>query len=71
MHDPDEGSDVHPDAVCFQAQMPGGLARIIHRPPEEAGFHFAIESKTKKAESDSPCVIATKVECPPLTHLDD
>lgn len=29
-----------------------------------------IESKTKKAESDSPCAIATKVEYTPLTHFD-
>ena len=71
LQDLDDGSDVHPDAVCFRAQMPGGLARIIHRPPEEAGFNFAIESKTKKAESDSPCAIATKVESAPLTHFVD
>ncbi len=51
--------------------MPGGLAPIIHRAPEDAGLNFAIESKTKKAECDSPCAIATKVECLPLTHFDD
>jgi hypothetical protein len=50
--------------------MPGGRTRIIHRPPEEAGFHFAIESKTKEAESDSPCAVPTKVEYPPLTRFD-
>jgi hypothetical protein len=47
------------------------LCQIIHRPPEEAGFNLAVESKTKKAESDSPCAIATKVECPPLTNFVD
>ena len=34
-------------------------------------FQIWIESKTKKAESDSTRVIATKVECPPLTTFDD
>jgi hypothetical protein len=71
LKDLDDASDVHPDAVCSQAQMPGGPARIIHRAPEEAGFNFAIEAKTKKAESNSPSAIVTKVDCPPLTHFDD
>ncbi len=45
-------------------------ARVVTLPDHpqaarEAGFNFAIEPKTKKAESDSPCAIATKVESPP------
>ena len=40
--------DVHPLAVCFEAQMPAGLARMIYWPDEEEGFHWAVESKTKK-----------------------
>lgn len=26
------GSDVHPEAICFEAQMPAGLARMIYWP---------------------------------------
>lgn len=44
-----DGSDVHPDALAFEAQMPAGLARAIYWPDEAGdGFHFAVENKTKK-----------------------
>ena len=45
-----DGSEVHPDAIAFEAQMPAGLARMIYWPREdgEPGFLFAVESKTKK-----------------------
>jgi hypothetical protein len=44
-----DGSDVHPDALAFEAQMPAGLARAIYWPDESGdGFHFAVENKTKK-----------------------
>jgi hypothetical protein len=45
-----DGSDVHPDAIAFEAQMPAGLARMIYWPREdgEPGFLFAVESRTKK-----------------------
>lgn len=43
-----DGTDVHPEAVCFEAQMPAGLARMIYWPHEEEGFYWAVESKTKK-----------------------
>jgi hypothetical protein len=42
------GLDVHPDAICFEAQMPAGLARMIYWPDDEGGFHWAVESKSKK-----------------------
>ncbi|HEX4695321.1 hypothetical protein [Sphingomonas sp.] len=44
-----DGSDVHPQAVAFEAQMPAGLARMIYWPTEDGapGFHFAVESKVK------------------------
>lgn len=42
-----DGSDVHPEAVCFEAQMPAGLARMIYWPDREEGFYWAVESKTK------------------------
>ena len=45
-----DGSDVHLDAIAFEAQMPAGLARMIYWPLEEGGpgFRFAVESRTKK-----------------------
>lgn len=44
-----DGSDVHPAAIAFQAQMPAGIARMIYWPVEIGpGFHFAVESQTKK-----------------------
>jgi hypothetical protein len=43
-----DGTDVHPGAISFQAQMPAGLARMIYWPDEDEGFHWAVESKTKK-----------------------
>jgi hypothetical protein len=48
------------------AGRPSKKPKVIYH-----SFRFAIESKTKKAESDSPCAIATKVECPPLTNFVD
>lgn len=41
-------SDIHPDAIGFEAQMPAGLARTAYWPDEEEGFHWVVESKTKK-----------------------
>ena len=43
-----DGSEVHPRALAFEAQMPAGLARLIYWPAEAEGFHFAVESRTKK-----------------------
>lgn len=43
-----DGSDVHPLAICFEAEMPAGLARMIYWPHEEGGFNWAVESKNKK-----------------------
>ena len=43
-----EGKDIHPEAICFEAQMPAGLARMIYWPNPEGGFNWAVESKTKK-----------------------
>ena len=43
-----DSSDVHPQAVAFEAQMPAGLARMVYWPAEEGeGFYFAVESRTK------------------------
>jgi hypothetical protein len=41
-------SDVHPEAVGFEAQMPAGLARQAYWPDADGGFHWAVEAKNKK-----------------------
>jgi hypothetical protein len=41
-------TDVHPNAIGFEAQMPAGIARMVYWPDEEEGFHWTVESKTKK-----------------------
>jgi hypothetical protein len=46
-----EAKDVHPDALCFEAQMDAGLARQVFWPHESEGFMWAVEAKTKKGWS--------------------
>jgi hypothetical protein len=41
-------SDIHPRAIGFEAEMPAGLARMAYWPAEQGGFHWAVESKSKK-----------------------
>lgn len=43
-----DGKDVHAEAICFEAQMPAGLARMIYWPAEDGDMHWAVESKVKK-----------------------
>lgn len=40
--------EIHPDAICFEAQMPAGIARMIYWPGDSGTFHWAVESKTQK-----------------------
>lgn len=47
---PADGSDVHPQAIAFEAEMPAGTARFVYWPADE-GFYFAVESKTKRGWS--------------------
>ncbi len=42
-----DGTDVHPEAVCFEAEMPAGLARMIYWPADDGGVHWAVEAKRK------------------------
>ena len=42
-----EATDVHSEAVAFEAEMPAGLARFVYW-PAEGGFDFAVESRTRK-----------------------
>lgn len=41
-------TDLHPEAVGFEAKMPAGRARMAYWPAPDGGFHWAVESKTKK-----------------------
>ena len=41
-------SDIHPEAIGFEAQMPAGLARQAFWPAEDEGFYWTVESKSKK-----------------------
>ena len=44
-----DGTDVHPQALAFEARMPAGLARMIYWPSGTGvGFDFAVENRTKK-----------------------
>jgi hypothetical protein len=43
-----DGKDVHAEAICFEAQMPAGLARFIYWPGVDGSMHWAVESKVKK-----------------------
>ena len=40
--------DIHPEAIGFEAEMPAGLARMVYWPDDKEGFHWVVESKTKK-----------------------
>ncbi len=41
-------TDIHPEAIGFEAQMPAGIARMVYWPDGSDGFHWVVESKTKK-----------------------
>lgn len=43
-----DGTDIHPEAICFEAQMPAGIARMVYWPELMGGFNWVVESKTKK-----------------------
>ena len=41
-------TDIHREAVGFEAQMPAGLARTAYWPDDAAGFRWVVESRTRK-----------------------
>ena len=41
-------SDIHAEAIGFEAQMPAGLARMAYWPDDAGGFLWAAESKNAK-----------------------
>jgi len=43
-----DASDIHPEAVAFEAEMPAGVARMVYWPDGESGVFWVVESKTKK-----------------------
>lgn len=40
-------TDLHPEAVGFEADMPAGRARMAYWPATDGGFHWVVESKAK------------------------
>jgi hypothetical protein len=40
-------TDLHAEAVGFEAQMPAGLARMAYWPGDGGGYVFVVESKNK------------------------
>jgi hypothetical protein len=43
--------DVHPQAVCFEAEMGHGTARQVFWPADSGGMHWVVEARTKKGWS--------------------
>jgi hypothetical protein len=43
-----DGTDVHPEAVAFEADMPAGVARMIYWPGDDGTVRWAVEAKGKK-----------------------
>jgi len=41
-------TDIHPNALAFQATMPAGIARQVYWPDPKLGFHWTVESQTQK-----------------------
>jgi len=41
-------TDIHPEAIGFEAQMPAGLARMAYWPDDAGGFYWSVEAKNKK-----------------------
>ena len=46
-----DGTDIHPQAVCFEAQMDHGQARQVFWPAETGGMNWIVEARTKKGWS--------------------
>ncbi len=43
-----DASDIHPAAVCFEAHMPAGLARMVYWPSDGGVMNWAVESRSAK-----------------------
>jgi hypothetical protein len=40
-------TDLHPEAVGFEANMPAGRARMAYWPATDGGYYWVVESKSK------------------------
>lgn len=43
-----DAADIHPEALCFAAQMDAGFARQTYWPGADGAMHWCVESRTKK-----------------------
>lgn len=41
-------TDIHLQAIGFEAEMPAGLGRMAYWPDSEEGFNWVVEAKTRK-----------------------
>jgi hypothetical protein len=41
-------SNIHPEAIGFEAHMPAGLARMAYWPDGAGGFYWAVEARNQK-----------------------
>ena len=41
-------TDIHEEAIGFEAHMTAGLARMVYWPDDEGGFFWVVESKTAR-----------------------
>ena len=57
-----KATDIHPEAISFEAQMPAGLARMTYWPETEETMNWAVESKTKKGWNRFAQHLYSKVE---------
>ena len=43
-----DATDLHPEAIAFEAEMPAGTARMVYWPEDHGAMSWVVESKTKK-----------------------
>lgn len=43
-----DATDIHPEAIAFEAQVPAGTARMAYWPDEAGGIRWAVEARNKK-----------------------
>jgi hypothetical protein len=46
-----EATDIHPQAICFEADMDMGRARQVFYPAQTTGWHWLVEHRLKKGWS--------------------
>lgn len=43
-----DATDVHAEAIAFEAEMPAGTARMVYWPEDQGAMSWVVESKTRK-----------------------